>query len=114
MKAWWVAAATAFAASAVWGDPAVFPEGAHKVAENRYKAAGDWESVDKFYKKELPRNVYPRKQIVNQPGIKAQHIVNPSGKGWEGLNIYETNDEVRIYVVVAADSGKKKKTKEKP
>jgi Na+-transporting NADH:ubiquinone oxidoreductase subunit NqrC len=38
------------------------------------------------------------------------HIANPSGKGqWEGLNIYEANDEVRIYVVPADGSGKRKK-----
>ena len=101
------------AATSAWaGDPGVLPDSAHKVAENRYKAVGDWDSVLKFYKTALPNTLYPRKPIVNQPGIKAQHIANPSGKGgWEGLNIYETNDEVRIYVVVAPDSGKKKKTK---
>ena len=111
MKA--VCVATALAAAVAWaGDPGVLPDSAHKVAENRYKALGDWESVKKFYKTALPDNLYPRKSIVNQPGIKAQHIANPSGKGgWEGVNIYETNDEVRIYVVVAPDSGKKKKTK---
>ena len=111
MKAVWVTLAlVASAASA--GDLGVLPDSAHKVAENRYKAAGDWDSVLKFYKTALPNSQYPRKAIVNQPGIKAQHIANPTGKGgWEGLNIYETNDEVRIYVVVAPDSGKKKKTK---
>ena len=31
--------------------------------------------------------------------MKAVHIVNPSGKKFEGLNIYEANDEVRIYIV---------------
>ena len=105
-------AATLLGTVAFAGDPGVLPEYAHKVAENRYKAVGDWEAVQKFYKKELPANLYPRKAIVNQPGVKAVHILNPSGKGgWEGLNVYETNDEVRIYVVVAADSGKKKKTR---
>jgi hypothetical protein len=104
-------AATLITVAAWAGDPGVFPDSAHKVAENRYKAIGDWDSVQKFYKTALPPALYPRKPIVNQPGIKAQHIVNPNARGWEGLNIYETNDEVRIYVVVAADSGKKKKTK---
>ena len=111
MRAVWIT--VALLGTAAWaGDPGVLPDSAHKVAENRYKAVGDWEAVLKFYKTALPNNLYPRRPIVNQPGIKAQHIANPSGKGgWEGLNIYETNDEVRIYVVVAADSGKKKKSK---
>ena len=95
------------------GEPGVLPDSARKVAENRYKAVGDLEAVLKFYKTALPASQYPRKNIVNQPGIKALHIANPSGRGgWEGLNIYEmSNEEVRIYVVVSADSGKKKKTK---
>jgi hypothetical protein len=111
MKA--VCLAMALAAAASWaGDIGVLPDSAHKVAENRYKASGDMESVRKFYKTALPPSAYPRKTILNQPGIKAEHIVNPTGKGgWEGLNIYEANDEVRIYVVVTPDSGKKKKTK---
>jgi hypothetical protein len=94
------------------GQLGVIPDYATRVAENRYRAAGDYESVMKFYKKELPASLYPRKSIVNQPGIKAVHILNPGAKGgWEGLNIYQANDEVRIYVVAAPDSGKKKKTK---
>lgn len=109
MNAWFVLLALAASPS---GGPGVLPDSAHKVAENRYKAAGDFEAVMKWYKTALPVVAYPRKQIVNQPGIKALHIANPTGKGgWEGLNIYENNDEVRIYVVVGADSGKKKKTK---
>jgi hypothetical protein len=111
MKALWIAGVLASSA-AFAADIGVLPDSAHKVAENRYKAVGDWDAVLKFYKTALPNSQYPRKPIVNQPGIKAQHIVNPGGRGgWEGLNIYETNDEVRIYVVVAPDSGKKKKTK---
>ena len=46
-----------------------------------------------------PTSTFPRRSIVNQPGVKAVHIINPSGKNFEGLNIYESNDEVRIYVV---------------
>lgn len=108
----WCALVVLVAAVAQAGELGVLPDSAHKVAENRYKAMGDFEAVMKFYKTALPASAYPRKQIVNQPGIKALHIANPSGKGgWEGLNIYENNDEVRIYVVVGADSGKKKKSK---
>jgi len=49
--------------------------------------------------------------IVNQPGIKAIHIANPSGKNFEGLNIYQTNEEVRIYIVPAVEAKQKKKKK---
>ncbi len=108
----WFSLAVLIGTSAAPGEPGVLPDSARKVAENRYKAIGDFEAVMKFYKSALPSSAYPRKQIVNQPGIKAVHISNPNGKGgWEGLNIYENNDEVRIYVVVGGDSGKKKKSK---
>ena len=75
------------------------PDGAQKVGENRYRAPHDFEETLKYYRTVYPVQAYPRKSIVNQPGVKAVHIVNPSGKNFEGLNIYEANDEVRIYVV---------------
>ncbi|MFO0599405.1 MAG: hypothetical protein U0228_29125 [Myxococcaceae bacterium] len=94
---------------------AQLPDGARKVAEHRYKSSTDFEGTMKFYKNAYPATSYPRKNIVNQPGVKALHIPNTSGKGgWEGLNIYEANDEVRIYVVPAdtgGGSGKKKPKK---
>ena len=102
-------------ASAAWADSklgAVLPDGAHKVAEHRYKSSSDFEGTLKFYKKTYSDSTYPRKKIVNQPGVHAVHLAHASGKGaWEGLNIYEANDEVRIYVVPASGSGGSKKTK---
>lgn len=88
---------------------AQLPDGARKVAENRYKAPSDYDGTLKYYKSVYPAASYPRRAVVNQPGVKAVHIANTSGKGgWEGLNIYEANDEVRIYVVPADESGKRK------
>ena len=93
---------------------AMLPEGSRKVAEHRYKSSTDFEGTMKFYKNTYPASQYPRRAIVNQPGVKALHIPNTSGRGgWEGLNIYEANDEVRIYVVPADGSGKKKGTPKK-
>jgi hypothetical protein len=99
-----------------WGETelgAQLPDGARKVAEHRYKSSTDFEGTLKYYKNVYPVSTYPRKSVVNQPGVKAVHIPNNSGKGsWEGLNIYEANDEIRIYVVPAGAGGgtsKKKK-----
>ncbi len=80
---------------------AQLPESAQKVGENRYRTSEDFEGVLKYYKTVYPPTTYPRKSVINQPGIKAVHIVNPSGKNFEGLNIYEANDEVRIFVVLS-------------
>ena len=91
---------------------AVLPEYAHKVAEHRFKSGTDWEGTLKFYKNNYPSPQYPRKAIINQPGVKAVHITNTSGKGgWEGLNISEANDEVRIFVVPSGGTGKRPRTK---
>ncbi len=78
---------------------AQLPDGAQKVGENRYRAPGDYEKTIEYYKIVYPVSAYPRRAIVNQPGVKAVHITNPSGKNFDGVNIYEANDEVRIYVV---------------
>lgn len=94
-------------AAALWTSVAVaevvsgaqVPDGSQKVGENRYRAPGDFEKTLEYYKAVYPANAFPRRSIVNQPGVKAIHIVNPSGKNFEGVNIYEANDEVRIYVV---------------
>ncbi len=79
------------------------PEGAEKVGENRYRVPGDFEAAQKYFKSVYPPGQFPRKSIVNQPGVKAVHISNPSGKKWEGINIYQANDEVRIFVIVAPE-----------
>jgi len=85
------------------------PDGAQKVGENRYRVSQDFETTMKHYKAVYSPANYPRTMIVNQPGIKAVHIANPSGKNFEGLNIYQANDEVRIYIVPAAETKPKKK-----
>ena len=85
------------------------PDGAQKVGENRYRVSQDFETTLKHYKAVYSPANYPRTMIVNQPGIKAVHIANPSGKNFEGLNIYQANDEVRIYIVPAAEPKPKKK-----
>jgi hypothetical protein len=78
---------------------AKLPDGAKRVGEHRFRSPSNYEQTLKHYKSVYGTN-FPRRAIINQPGIKAVHIVNSSTKGdWAGLNIYETNDEVRIYVV---------------
>jgi hypothetical protein len=89
---------------------AQLPADAQKVGENRYRVPEDFETTLKHYKVVYPPAQYPRKSIVNQPGIKAIHIANPSKKGFEGLNIYQANDEVRIYIVTSQSKPVKRQT----
>ena len=80
-------------------DGVQLPDKASKVGERRYRIPQDWEATTKYFRTVYPVASYPRRSIANQPGIKAMHIANPGGKGWAGLNVYEANDEVRVFVV---------------
>jgi hypothetical protein len=78
------------------------PDGATKVGENRYRVPRDFEDTLQYYRTVYPPATYPRKTIVNQPGVKAVHIAFPPGKNVDGLNIYEDKEslrEVRVYIV---------------
>jgi hypothetical protein len=92
---------------------AQLPDQAKKVAELRYRTTQDWDDTMKFFRNTYPKEKYPRRDIINQPGVRAVHLQNPGGKGWEGLNIYQANDEIRIFVVPAESRGKKKKSGKK-
>ncbi len=98
-------------------DGVQLPDKSSKVGERRYRVPQDWENTLKYFKTVYSTATYPRRSIVNQPGVKAIHIANPGGKGWAGLNVYEANEEVRVYVVppegVPAKAPKKKQTPKK-
>ena len=93
---------------------AQLPDGSQKVGENRYRAPRDFEATLDYYRSVYSTSNYPRRQIVNQPGVKAVHITNPSGKNFAGLNIYEANDEVRIYIVPSQQAARPVKKPENP
>ncbi|WXH26569.1 hypothetical protein WA016_00478 [Myxococcus stipitatus] len=107
MFALWVATAGAEVVSG-----AQLPDGSQKVGENRYRAPRDFEATLDYYRSVYSTSSYPRRQIVNQPGVKAVHISNPSGKNFAGLNIYEANEEVRIYIVPTQQAVKPVKKQE--
>ena len=108
-------AALVFVVLALWAAPAVaggtsaargaqLPPGCTQVGEDRYRSPSKYDDVLKWFDKQYKTN--PRKPIVNQPGIRAKHIVNDSRAGdWEGLNVYELEGETRIFVKIANRSG---------
>lgn len=80
---------------------AALPDGAEKVAENRYRIPKSWDETIRFYRQNYPPR-YTRRAIVEKPGVKAVHIANPDARpgSWEGLNIYEAKGGVRIFVLI--------------
>jgi len=76
------------------------PGGAVRVAEDRYRLSETWTGAMKFLKAQYRQEKFPRRSVVNQPGIKAIHIDNPDAAGeWEGFNLYEYQGEVRLYIL---------------
>jgi hypothetical protein len=106
--------AMALAAGALWSagqrdahaftvHGAVLPDGAVKVDDDRFKAKEDWDKTLRAL-----RNVYGKqpgivwRSIASTPKVKAIHIANiKRGRSWEGINVYETEGSVFIYVIKA-------------
>ncbi len=82
---------------------AQLPAGSRRIEPNRYRIEGNYADALKFFRTVYPPAKYPRRQIVNQPGIKALHIENPAPRpgGWDGLNVYELRGETRVFVLVS-------------
>lgn len=79
----------------------LLPNGAVRVAEERYRLPESFDATAKWYSQVYKPDKFPRRRIINQPGVKAIHIVNPEQGGeWEGLNLYEYRGEVRLFILV--------------
>lgn len=82
---------------------AQLPDRSTRIEANRYRIERNYADALKFFRTVYPPAKYPRRPIVNQPGIKAVHIENPAPRpgGWDGLNVYELRGETRVFVLVA-------------
>jgi hypothetical protein len=96
-----LAAAPGLALAEVKVAGALLPEGAEKVAENRYRVPKAYDETLKFFRQTYGAR-YTRRPIADQPGVKAVHIENPDAKPgqWEGLNVYELKGETRVFVLL--------------
>jgi len=83
---------------------AKLPEHALQVAKHRFRVNTPMEAVLKFYATTYPPSSYARVPLINQPHVRAFHIKNPKKGPWAGINLYETQGEVRIFVVPADPS----------
>lgn len=94
------AAPSALAAGEFKVKGVLLPNGAVRVGDDRYRLPEGFDATMKWYKTVYKPETFPRKAIVNQPGIKAIHFVNADPKAeWEGFNLYEFQGEVRLYIL---------------
>ena len=81
---------------------APLPSGATPMEDpGRYRTLRTFEETLDFYRKLFNQTGGVRwRNIVNLPSIKAKHVECLAKKThWEGINIYEKQGEVRIYVI---------------
>ena len=67
----------------------------------RYRSGRGYEETLDFYRRVFNQTGGVRwRNIINQPGVKAKHVESLRKKSkWEGINIYEAQGEVKIYVI---------------
>lgn len=91
---------SAWAANDPKASGVALPAGSVRVEDNRYRLPDGLETTAKWYSRTYPPSQYPRKLIVNQPGVKAYHVANSNPKeAWTGFNLYEYQGQVRLYIL---------------
>ena len=88
------------------------PGGTVKVDDDRYRLAQAWDDAKRFFKSVYPPAKFPRRTLANFSGIRAEHIQNPGGGEWEGVNLYENKGEVRVYILKRKAPAKGKELEE--
>ncbi len=88
------------------------PGGSVKVDDDRYRLPQAWEDARRFYRSVYPPAKFPRKALPNFSGVRAEHIANPGGGEWSGVNLYEKGGEVRVYVLKRKAPAKGKELEE--
>ena len=88
------------------------PGGSVKIDDDRYRLALAWDDVKRFYRSVYPAARFPRHTLPNQAGVRAEHIENPGGGEWEGVNLYENKGEVRLFILARKAGGKGKTVEE--
>ena len=86
----------------------VVPNGSKPVGKSRFRSSKDWDRTLRFF-----RSVFRREKGVvfqtlkSPPAIKAVYIENTNPKkNWEGINVYQTKNQVFIYVIANRDAKK--------
>ncbi len=92
---------------------ALLPDGATRIAENRYRVPRSYDDTLRFFRQTYAPAKFKRRPIADQPGLKAVHIDNPDARPgtWEGLNVYETKGETRVFVLVKPKEEAARKTR---
>jgi hypothetical protein len=88
------------------------PGGAVKVDDDRYRLSQAWDDAKRFFKSVYPPAKFPRRTLPNFSGVRAEHIANPGGGEWDGVNIYENRGEVRVFILARKAPAKGKEIEE--
>jgi len=83
--------------------------------EGRWESPRSYDDTLKYYRRVFRYSGGVRwRHIVNLPGIKANHLQSLRKKTeWSGINIYEDQGHVRIYVIKRPEPPPEKKKRKK-
>jgi len=72
----------------------------------RYESSRNFDdTVQYYYRKFRGTGLARWKNIVNLPTVRAKHLQSKqSSSKWAGINIYESEGKVRIYVIARPES----------
>jgi hypothetical protein len=95
---------------------AIAPIAAGSIAHaepGRYRTYRTFEETLDFYERSFKKTGGIRwRSIINLPGIRARHIeCLRSDSTWEGINVYEHNGKVHIFVIQREGDNKSTKVK---
>ena len=88
------------------------PGGSVKVDDDRYRLQAAWDDARRFFRGVYPPAKFPRRTLTNFAGVRAEHIRNPGGGAWEGVNLYEKQGEVRVFILSRKAPAKGKELEE--
>jgi len=82
-------------------DAPIVPQALSLKEPGRYQSPRSYDETIEYYERVFRRTGGVRwRSIINKPGIKAKHIESlRQTTNWEGINIYEKQGEVRIFVI---------------
>ena len=78
----------------------------------RYASPRTFDATVEYYKRHFDKGQVRWRHIVNTPGVKAVHIQSTRrSTRWSGINVYEKQGKVRVYVLKRVRAAAKSKRK---
>ena len=86
------------------------PSDASNVGEDRFRTTKRYSRTIRHFSRKYSGKGLVWRPLRGNPRVKGVHIANHrAGRTWDGINVYEADGKVHIYVLKAKRPGKKKR-----